>query len=431
MHKAFLALLFLYPLAGRAQEDLRTEVARQREEIEKLKKDQVRGLPGLRFTGFVQVDAVLMRQSSVDEVDQSTGEPLNENRFTLRRGRLRVDYQKGYFSSTLAIDVNTIRGLQVRPHAADVTVRWPMEQDERLPFIAASVGLLRIPFGFEVPLPAPQQLFVERPIFAGALFPGFWDMGARIHGGFRALRYAVAAMNGHPTADRQFALRDPNESKDLVARVGIETKVIEPVKVIGGLSLVTGRGFHRGTPSTKDTVVWRDNNEDGLVDVSELRPVPGTAATPSEGYKRFALGSDLRVFVEVPRLGQLAVMGEVVWAQNLDRGLVPSNPVTAGRDVRQLGWYVGFTQEITRWAQVGVRYDRYDPDADARDQQGLALVPKDATFTDLSLAAAFRWSPARFVAQYDHVTNALGRDVNGAPSTLKDDRFLIRSEVVW
>ena len=41
----------------------------------------------------------------------------------------------------------------------------------------------------------------------------------------------------------------------------------------------------------------------------------------------------------------------------------------------ELGYHVGATQEITSSGLVGIRYDHYDPDQDAREQQAVRVVP--------------------------------------------------------
>jgi hypothetical protein len=120
--------------------------------------------------------------------------------------------------------------------------------------------------------------------------------------------------------------------------------------------------------------------------------------------------------------------GEITRASNLDRGVVVADPVASSRDLREVGWYVGASQEITRWAQVGIRYDRYNPDSDATEREPFALVPVDRTFSTWSFMAAGRVPFGRLVAQYDHRSNALGRDVAGRPTTLADDSFTLRAE---
>src|SRR5690606_18665869 len=112
---------------------------------------------------------------------------------------------------------------------------------------------------------------------------------------------------------------------------------------------VTGRGFHRGQPATKDLLQWQDSNADGIVDnTTEIHVIPGSPATPSESFKRFAVGADVRASITLPSLGGLHVRAEVVRGNNIDRGLFISDPVVATRDLRQLGYYVGASQEITR-----------------------------------------------------------------------------------
>ena len=74
--------------------------------------------------------------------------------------------------------------------------------------------------------------------------------------------------------------------------------------------------------------------------------IPGRAATPSQNFSRFAVGADGRIGAVLPRLGNSVAFGEVVWAANLDRGLLPADPVTSGRDLREFGWVVGASQEF-------------------------------------------------------------------------------------
>lgn len=387
----------------------------------------------LHLSGYAQVDWVVANQSSIDEVNGATGESLNEKRFLLRRGHLRADAERGLVSAALEIDANTIAAPIVRPIDTEVTLRWPAHPAPGEAFVAGTLGLMKIPFGFEVPEGDEVRPFLERTTAARGLFAGNYDLGARVRGGFRAVDWQLAIMNGEPIGERgAFAGRDPNQSKDLVGRVGAHGDLARGrVKVEAGISGLTGGGFHEGTPSTKDTLVWRDTNEDGQVQPAEIQVIPGSSATPSERFSRFALGADLRVKVTVPVLGELAVRGEIVRAKNLDRALFVADPVSAGRDVRELGWYVGATQEVTSWALVGVRYDRYDPDADVQRLAGVVQVASTEAVTTLSLLAMLRYESLRLSFQYDHEHNALGRDANGAPANLADDTAVLRGQVVF
>jgi hypothetical protein len=381
--------------------------------------------------GFVQADGVLYSQASADELNPSTGQPLNETRFLIRRARLRADADYGPVAGALELDGNTVSGAVARITNAEVSACWRRCGGDGVPLVMGTMGLLRIPFGFEVQEKDYVRLFLERSNVMRALFPGEYDLGLRAQGGWRWLRYQVAVMNGHPSGDKQFALVDPAASKDVLGRVGVDTRPAR-VAVAGGLSALWGTGFHRGTPSSKDQLVWRDANGDGQVDITEIQGVVGQPGTPSQTFSRYALGVDARVAVTLPRVGALTVYGELVWATNLDRALVPADRVAAGRDLRELGWYLAATQELGRYAAVGVRYDRYNPDQDAREQVGANLVARDLTFSSLALVLAGAYPPyGRLTLEYDRNTNALGRAANGAPATLGSDVLTLRAQVLF
>ncbi|MBX3221194.1 MAG: hypothetical protein KF795_11795 [Labilithrix sp.] len=439
------------PLADTSRADLEARVARLENEAAERREAP------LVLSGYVHMDWVVFRQSSQDEVTQD-GQPLNEDRFLLRRARLRAERDYGLFHGAFEVDANTLNGPQLRPINAEASFKWPASRayprtpwahdpspprvswdapreksdarDHDAPWFMVTAGLFRTPFGFEVPESERERPWLERATMSAAMFPQSFDLGLRVLGGYRFLRYAFAIMNGDPIGERTFPGRDPNESKDLVFRIGGATAVTERIRVDGGLSGVSGRGFHRGTAATKDLMQWQDSNADGIVDnTTEIQVIPGSPATPSESFKRFAVGADLRATITLPTLGDLHLRAEVVRGNNLDRGLFVSDPVAMTRDLRQLGYYLGASQEITRWALVGVRYDRYDPDADAREQEPFALVPRDTSMSTWSFSATGRTRVARLVAQYDRRQNALGRDTSGRPTTLADDSFTLRAEV--
>lgn len=416
-------------------EGLRAELAQQHARLTRLEKE--REAPGpssgpdVRLSGYVQVDWTLHNQASQDEVDYAANLPLNQDRFTLRRGHLRVDAQKGPIGAHLEVDANTVTGAQLRPIAAAIDVSWPaVARDDNLKFRAA-LGLMKIPFGFEVPEADQVRPYLERASVLRALFPGQYDLGARIEAGYRFFALSVALMNGHPLGDRVFPALAPTNERELVGRISTVAPIADWLHVELGISADGGHGFHRGTPTTKDQLVWRDDNGDGIVQVTEIQIIAGSAATPSRTYSRFALGADARAEVRFRAGAELTLRAEVVHAQNMDRGLEPSDPVGAGHDQRELGWYLGATQEITPYGLVGVRYDRYNPDRDAAEQRALALVTADRRYATLALLAILRYDTARLSFEYDKNWNALGRTPSGAPTTLKSDSFTLRGQVTF
>jgi hypothetical protein len=385
----------------------------------------------VRLSGYIQADGVLHDASSQDEVDPSNGAPLNQTRYLLRRARLHLDIDHARMSGSLELDANTVNGPAAGVIDAEVTVNARTPDPSGRAWGNATIGLLRTPWGYEVNQRDQDRFFLERSSVSRALFPGVFDLGVRLRGGWRFIDVQIAMVNGDPLGDRAFAVQDPNHAKDIVGRLGV-SGARGRVAFAAGLSGLTGTGFHRGTPETKDVLVWRDQNEDGIVELSEIQVIPGSAATPSQDFHRFALGADARLRIALPRLGALEIIGEAIWATNLDRGLAPADPVATGRDLRERGWVAGFVQELGKWFAVGGRYDRYDPDADASEQRALVVVPVDAHYATWTATAAWRWTELdRIVVEYQHLTNPLGRTAAGVPTTLGGETVLVRGQLAW
>ncbi|MGO8996449.1 MAG: hypothetical protein ACLQVI_24300 [Polyangiaceae bacterium] len=415
---------------------LHAELARQAAAIDELRaslaeEKHARENPPFRVSGFVQIDWIAVDQESQDQVSGSTGQPLNQDRFTLRRGHLRVDAKHGILEGVLEIDANTTNGVQVRPFDAEVSLHWPEKPDDHLPDVLCSVGLMRIPFGFENQEFDYVRPFLERATVINALFPGENDLGARLKARYRFLDFAVAAMNGNPLGDLEFPALDPVQSKDVVGRIGVDFEIVPGVRLQAGTSADTGTGFHPGTPASGNVLVWQDMNGDGLVEPNEITAIGGQPATPSQEFSRWAVAGDVRLIVRIAPLGDLSFRGEIVDAMNLDRGLEVADPIGAGHNLREFGWYIGATQELTKWGAIGARYDSYNPNSDTYQQQPLNLVPINRTYTTLALMGMLRYETARLLVEYDINTNPLGIGANGMPTTLADNTFTLRGQLVF
>jgi hypothetical protein len=173
-----------------------------------------------------------------------------------------------------------------------------------------------------------------------------------------------------------------------------------------------------------------DGNQDGIIQANELVPVIGTAATPSQGFRHWAVGADLRVTLTTP-LGLTRLATEVTVASNLDRGLFVADPIANNNlDVRQLGVYASIVQDLWAWGIVGFRFDLYNPNADLRDARAGQLLPASQTITTLSpIVGARVGERTRFVVQYDHIIDNLARDQLGVPTDLKNDQVTARLQV--
>jgi hypothetical protein len=380
----------------------------------------------LDLTGYVQADAVAWSQASVDELDPSTGQPLNEERFLIRRGRLRAEAHRDALFGAIEFDGNTQSGPAARIVGAQVG--WTYALDDQ-PLAVVTAGLFKIPFGVEVPASERDKAFLEPPAVSRALFPGNYDAGAMVAGRYGLARWSLAIMNGAPVGDAQWKGKDPASSYDFVGRLGADIAGPRKLRIEAGVSALSGTGLHPGIPPTKDGIQWVDDNQNGRVDPTEIQIVPGSPGEPSQPFTRNALGADLQVHWCLCALGNGSAFFEAALATNLDRGLVYADPVAVSRDLRQLGFALGAVQELGAHAQVGARYDRYDADRDAMDREGVELINVHKVFSTLAIMASGRWNDARLTLEYDHERNPFGRGDDGAPTTRAADRVTLRGQV--
>ena len=384
---------------------------------------------GFALSGYVQ-GQYQQSQLSEDQLD-ANGNPLNQNRFLVRRARLRVDRGWDFAFATLEVDGNNVNGLAFGLRRAEASLLWRARNPSAPPLITFSVGLTDIPFGYELFEPNRTRLFLERTTASRALFPGDTDFGARAGGAVGFFRYSVGIYDGTPVPDTEPSAAgfDPTSEKDIIARFGAETQPAKDLGVSGGVSFARGTGFHPGTTATQNSLQWQDINENGAVDPGEIMGVPGQAATPSKTFGRWALGVDLQVRFKTP-LGRGLAYGEAYVASNYDRGLLVADPTLTGVDLREVGGYFAYVQEITAYGLVGLRVDAYNPNSDATTQRGGNILPLDQTITTWSpLVGLVLPGRARLVFEYDHILNLEGIDSRGVPTDLRDDQWALRLQV--
>jgi hypothetical protein len=387
------------------------------------------GTAGVSVYGYVQAD-LQFRQSSEDQLDPTSGQPINQDRFLIRRARLGAAIDKQNGEGRIEIDGNTVQGPALRLIDAEASAKLPGKNEGAPPVVMGTIGLFRIPFGQEVPQDDRRRLFMERSTAARALFPGEYDLGAKIAGGWQFVRYALAVQNGQPLGGSGFAGLDPNHQKDILGRVGVEDEIRQRVDVAAGVSALRGTGFHSGKPATKGTVQWNNTDENSTLNPNtELTGIPASAATPSSNFTRFGFGADLFLSSKLFRLGRSSLSAEFYLANDLDRAVFPADPNgVIGRNFREMGYYVALSQEIGPF-QLGVRYDYYNPDQDSNKNARGNPVPTDATYSTVAVAAACVAPWGRFSVEFDRNQNHLGIDPSGMPSNLADSALLMRGEV--
>lgn len=382
---------------------------------------------GLSVASYLQAQYET-HQDSQDQLN-SNGQPLNQDRFSIRRARVGLTGEWEYAALALQLDANTTNGPQVDLRKAEASLQYRPDR-ARPPMLMATLGLFDTPFGYELDESPHTRFFMERTTASRAWFPGEPDLGVRLAGALGFFRWTIAAQNGEPLGEASpYVEEDPNAAKDVIARFGFDSQPLTRWQLAGGVSALSGQGFNAGSQASGSSLQWRDLNSSTGVSLNELTGVPSQGATPSQNFSRWAVGADLRTNFKWA-LGVTKVYAEFVLAQNLDRGLYVANPIVTGQDQREFGFYVAALQDVTKWAVVGLRYDYYDPNSNLFDQRLGMLIPYSEAIKTLSpIVGLVLPDRARLLVQYDIVHNALARNAVGVPTNLPDNVLTLRFQV--
>lgn len=384
--------------------------------------------PLVEITGYAQVE-YQSHADSEEQLLQGSNTTLNQNRFLVRRARLTAKRVWEYTSLELELDGNTTNGPSFGLYRAEASAFYRPDKQQG-PLGQLTLGMFRVPFGYELPESSSTRWFMERSFASRALFPGEIDVGGRLSGELGPFRYAGALTNGEPLGSKGgFQLQDPNKNKDFTISVGAKGDPLDFLTLSGGVSANKGRGFHPGTGATKSSMAWSDQNDNGIIEPNEIVPNAGRAAVKSETFERWAIGGDIQLELRTP-LGGTKLYGEVIVAKNMDRGFFPADPVSAGQDLREFGYYIGILQEVTKYGVVGFRFDYYDPNADSTDRRAGKTLPAENTVTTFSpIIGVTLPKRARLSFQYDIIKDFLARDLYGVPANLENNAWTLRLQV--
>lgn len=381
---------------------------------------------GLNWWGFVQVQAQ-GNELSEDEVGPD-GEPLNLDEFGVRRARLRIDHGWENAFATLEFDLGTLSAPNFRVRRAEASVLYRGNAaDDETPLLVLTGGVTDVPFGAELGESQRDRLFLEQSLASQALFPTPADIGFKLWGAYQFVDYAIALVNGEPLSDSGWP-KDLNAPKDVAGRIGTRVLPRDDLRLTGGVSFYAGTGFSPGTPATKDTLRWLDLNQNASVDAGEIVGTTGSAAVPSQNYGRWGTALDLGASFAT-QLGVTQLGGELYLAENLDRGVMPYDPITTGADARQFGASFFGVQQLSKWIALGARGSFYDPNSNLIEQRAGEFHLKNQSYWEISPTAAITYDRARLTFEYDFVLDYLGRNASGVPADVANNRWTLRLQV--
>lgn len=386
----------------------------------------------LRFGGYMQPQFQYAEDKGVKNYSGGDFSPNSNNRFMLRRGRIRVDYLHNdeqnrplaYFAFQFD---GSERGVAIRDF-------WGRFFENKVEMFAVTAGMFARPMGFEANFSSSDREAPERGRMSQTLMKVERDIGVMLtfdprkkgHA-LRWLKYDLAIFNGQglngPT--------DYDSHKDLVSRLAVKPRTLKKSGIIisGSVS-----GYYGGIESRSNTV-YRVNNTAGVYSMAR------DSSASNMGYiaPRRYIGADAQI--KIPnKKGFTEFRAEYI------RGLQTATAATSETPgtyptlstgtfdplyIRPFdGAYFYYIQHLGSTKHLVVlKYDWYDPNRTAKGT--------DITAANGYTAADVRYNTfgggyvrmlnahTKLTLFYDHIVNE-ATSITGYTKDLKDDIITCR-----
>ncbi|MEO5618710.1 MAG: porin [Candidatus Eisenbacteria bacterium] len=311
-------------------------------DVDKLKKIKVSGYVQARWeTAENKSDTVAVTGPG------PTVTPANNERFYIRRGRLKFTYDSSPLSQAVVYFDGASSGSSINARLLEAYVTlldpWTVLHQHAL-----TVGQMSVPFGYEVERSSSVRELPERSRAENVLFPGGRDRGVKFVSQWTPqFETQVGIFNGAGISSAEFPTSDPTRRKDLIARVRYAQGMVD-----GAVSWYGGRA----TTALSGADVETDKTRLG-VDVQSYYELPalGGGSLRAEYFGGKDVNAD-----SVKRLTTVPTTGGRVLVANAD-------PAHLATDFQ--GGYVMWVQNLGERFQAVARYDRYDPNVDLDHDQ--------------------------------------------------------------
>jgi len=382
----------------------------------------------VRFSGYIQPQFQYASDKGIKSYAGGNFPEHVDNRFTLRRGRFRLDYARYNDDHMPRVQFafqfdGSERGVFIRDFYGRVF-------ENRFSAFSITAGMFARPFSYEVNLSSGDRETPERGRMSQILMKTERDIGAMItfeprrkDHPLRFFRIDAGFFNGQGLT----ATTDFDSHKDFITRVAVKPQKLNSRnwKLSGAVSCLYG-GMEQFT-----RYIYRTGN-------SKAFQVDSTLANIGKIAPRHYYGADVQL--KIPngaKKGNTEIRGEMIIGQQTATagttetpGVVPMNGVlNAPLYVRSFnGAYFYFLQSLgSPKHQLVLRYDWYDPNSKVKGQQiNTGFTEGDIRYDTYGMGYIYYFDEhMKLMLYYDLVKNE-STALTGYTSDVKDNVFTCR-----
>lgn len=389
----------------------------------------------LRFSGYIQPQFQYISSKGAESYAGGNFPAAVNNRFMLRRGRIRLDYERydenGMPMVAFAFQFDgTERGVNIRDfYGRFFEGKWNI--------LSLSAGMFARPFGYEVNLSSSDRESPERGRMSQILMRTERDLGAMIsfdarrkNHPLRYLRIDAGLFNGQGLAGPA----DFDSHKDLIARISLKPYPLNTRgwRIAGGISCLYG-GMQQFT-----RYIYRSGN---VVNGKMGFNVDSSLSNEGKIAPRHYYGADIQFRIPNNKKGYTEFRAEYIRGTQTATAVTSETPGTIPTDadgarqplyIRKFdGAYFYFLQSLgSPQHQLVLKYDWYDPNSDVSGHQigqaGSNTTEADIRFNTFGAGYLYHFNQhLKMTLWYDLVRNER-TDLNGYTTDVKDNVLTCR-----
>ncbi len=389
----------------------------------------VKRFENLHISGYIQPQYQIAEQKGIESFSGGNFSKFSDNRFMLRRARLKIDYVLPTKNNTFPQALFTF---QFEATERDVNVRdmYVRLYEPKKKNFSLTMGLFARPFGYEVNLSSSYRETPERGRASQILMPSERDLGAMLTYESQnkarknpLFKFDIGVFNGQgKSGPAEF-----DSYKDLISRLSLK-----PLPLSKTLSLSGGLSLLRGGWAQANKLKYQISEDNG----NKFFKGDSSIENINDKAPRHYYGSDAQLIYK-HGWGKTEIRGEY-WrgtqpgtaTTTINPGTLPTTP-TYLRNFDAA--FIYFLQNIIneKW-EVMAKYDWYDPNVKVKTNEigkaGTNLTIADVRYDTYGFGLT-RYFTGNFkmLAYYEIVHNET-TGLNNFQNDIEDNVFTLRMQ---
>ncbi len=353
-------------------------------------EETIAGMKKIKFSGYLQMEWQKAEAPGIKSYAAGNFEPNMDNRFLLRRSRLKMTYTSDPVLMVIQIDALT-RDAIIRDAYGAVKLPGQLKN------ISLQGGLFNRPFGYDLQYSSSKRETPERARVNQTILPDERDLGFKLVYHKDKWQVEGGLFNGNAIA------LENDSKKDFIGRISTTDHEYGNLTVGGGVSYYDGfvrEGTNKVFDFEKDHFIMQDTLNGSHI---------------GQYAKRQYYGGDVQLSFPWAA-GRTTIRAEGFYGTQPGSATSSTSPKTAALPTGDtyirpfIGGQVYFIQNLGKSNfQAVAKYDFYDPNREVSGEQigvaGSLLNEGDLKYTTLGLGLNYYYKSVTFMAYYDMVKN--------------------------